>query len=100
MILVDQRNHGNSANLDLKPPHTMHAAAQDLVNLVQQRFHGQQISVIAGHSLGGKTTLEFLQQVSKGRTGLSNPHQVCALQMHLHCTSADAAFACCSLLPS
>ena len=78
LILVDQRNHGNSAS-GFSPPHTLQAAAQDLIDLVHQKFNSQQIAAIVGHSLGGKTTLAFLRELSQGRTGLQNPHQVCCL---------------------
>lgn len=54
----------------------MQAAAKDLVDLVQHNFGGQQLNMIVGHSLGGKTTLEFLTQVSQSGSKLSPPQQV------------------------
>ena len=76
IVLVDQRNHGQSAELSgFNPPHTLEAAAQDLIDLIQQKFAGQHVSVIAGHSLGGKTTLEYLRKASQG--GVKAPNQVC-----------------------
>lgn len=54
----------------------MQAAAKDLVDLVQHSFGGQQLDMIVGHSLGGKTTLEYLTQVSQGSSKLSPPQQV------------------------
>lgn len=77
IALVDQRNHGRSAEVaGFEPPHTMQAAAQDLMALVQNNFGGQQLDMIVGHSLGGKSTLEFLSQVSQTGSKVSPPQQV------------------------
>ncbi|KAL3139070.1 hypothetical protein ABBQ32_005867 [Trebouxia sp. C0010 RCD-2024] len=84
IALVDQRNHGRSAeNGDFHPPHTMQAAAKDLVDLVQHNFGGQQLNMIVGHSLGGKTTLEFLTQVSQSGSKLSPPQQAWVLDANI-----------------
>lgn len=77
IALVDQRNHGLSAEVaGFDPPHTMQAAAKDLMDLVQNNFGGQQLDMIVGHSLGGKSTLEFLSQVSQTDSKVSPPQQV------------------------
>ena len=77
IALVDQRNHGRSAEFaGLDPPHTMQAAAKDLVDLVHNIFGGQQLNMIVGHSLGGKSTLEFLKQVSQSGSKVCPPQQV------------------------
>jgi len=62
MVMVDQRNHGASAGLPLHPPHTIDAAAGDLSRLVQTELGGRMPEAVLGHSLGGKTALEFLRQ--------------------------------------
>ena len=83
IVLVDQRNHGHSAELPgFDPPHTMGTAAQDLTDLIQQKYAGQPISVIAGHSLGGKTTLEFLKQTARLASSSHVPQQVCIRHFH------------------
>ena len=77
IALVDQRNHGHTADIaGFAPPHTMQAAAQDLLHFVQQKYGNQQLNVVAGHSLGGKTTLEFLNQVSQTGSPVRPPQQV------------------------
>ena len=54
----------------------MQAAAKDLMDLVHNNFGGQQLDMIVGHSLGGKSTLEFLSQVSQTGSKVSPPQQV------------------------
>lgn len=54
----------------------MQAAAKDLMDLVQRNFGGQQLDMIVGHSLGGKSVLEFLSQVSQTGSKVSPPQQV------------------------
>ena len=77
IALVDQRNHGRSAEVaGFDPPHTMQAAAKDLMDLVQNNFGSQRLDMIVGHSLGGKSTLEFLSQVSQAGSKVSPPQQV------------------------
>ena len=83
IILVDQRNHGHSAELEgFDPPHTLQAAAQDLHELIQQKYDSQQLSVMVGHSLGGKTTLAYLEQMAAMPTKSHLPQQVCNKQIH------------------
>jgi esterase len=54
-VLVDLRQHGGSQGFD--PPHTVQAAAGDLVALAGQA--GLAPSAILGHSFGGKVALLF-----------------------------------------
>ena len=83
IVLVDQRNHGRSADLaGFDRPHTMAAAAQDLTNLVNERFEGQQVAVIAGHSLGGKTVLEYVKQTATQSDKTRMPQQVYIMYSH------------------
>lgn len=90
IALVDQRNHGRSAELPgFDPPHTMEAAAQDLIDLVQQKYGGQHVSVIAGHSLGGKTTLEYLKLVSTKCSKPQLPRQVWILDANIGKVTVD-----------
>lgn len=56
-VLVDLREHGES--LHLPPPHTLRAAADDVLDL--ERSLGLPISGALGHSFGGKVVLEWLQ---------------------------------------
>jgi esterase len=53
--LVDLRHHGESQGAP--PPNTLQACAEDLASLVAHL--GQEPSVVAGHSFGGKTALMF-----------------------------------------
>ena len=95
---MDQRNHGHSAELPgLSPPHTLAAAAQDLDNLIQQKLNNQHVSIIVGHSLGGKTTLEYLNKASKGE--IKSPDQASKMScfnrkfcMNVGCPMQAAAF--------
>lgn len=57
-VLVDLRGHGQS--LDASPPHTVDAAAEDLVRLEKEfetPVHG-----VLGHSFGGKVALAYAQK--------------------------------------
>ncbi len=58
MVLVDLRMHGRSVSAP--PPHTVAAAAADLVEL-SARLAGEGIEVqaVCGHSFGGKVALEY-----------------------------------------
>ena len=50
MLLVDQRNHGSSTKLaGLEPPHTLQAAAQDLIHFIQVNL--SLLLVMAGQDL-------------------------------------------------
>ena len=68
MLMVDQRNHGASSALALHPPHSVEASAGDLADLVDTQLGGRVPDAMLGHSLGGKTVLEFLRrQAEQGR---------------------------------
>lgn len=60
-VLVDLRNHGDSQGAP--PPHTVTAAADDLVAL--HAAHGPPHEVI-GHSFGGKVALRYAQRHPDG----------------------------------
>ncbi len=54
VYLVDQRNHGQSPHCD---SHTYEDMAEDLFEFFQE--HGLKDAVVMGHSMGGKTALQF-----------------------------------------
>lgn len=69
MVLVDLRNHGNSADIQgLDPPHDLFNAAKDLANLVKYRGWDWP-DVVIGHSLGGKVALQFAESCARGDYG-------------------------------
>ncbi|XP_057549591.1 uncharacterized protein LOC130827762 [Amaranthus tricolor] len=69
MVLVDLRNHGNSAGVQsLEPPHDLDNAAADLANLVKSQGWDWP-DVVMGHSLGGKVALQFAQSGARGDYG-------------------------------
>lgn len=71
MVLVDLRNHGNSATIKgLRPPHDMSSAAKDLADLVKARGWTWP-DVVVGHSMGGKVALDFAESCSRGDYGES-----------------------------
>ncbi|KAM0917182.1 hypothetical protein ACQ4PT_009621 [Festuca glaucescens] len=71
MVLVDLRNHGNSARIKrLSPPHNMSSAAKDLADLVKTRGWTWP-DVVVGHSMGGKVALDFAESCSRGDYGES-----------------------------
>jgi len=71
MVLVDLRNHGNSAAIKgLDPPHDMVNAAKDLANLVKSRGWVWP-DVVIGHSMGGKVALEYAASCARGDYGES-----------------------------
>lgn len=57
-LLVDLRQHGDSQGFP--PPHTIAAAARDLVDLV--RVSGLRCGGVLGHSFGGKVALRYAQE--------------------------------------
>lgn len=57
-LLVDLRQHGDSQGFP--PPHTIAAAAQDVVDLV--RTSGLRCGAVLGHSFGGKVALRYAQE--------------------------------------
>ena len=58
-VLVDLRLHGNS--LELPPPHTIQAAAQDVVELT--RGLAGPVEAVVGHSFGGKVAVAYVDRV-------------------------------------
>mmetsp|Transcript_48377 Transcript_48377/g.122134 ORF Transcript_48377/g.122134 Transcript_48377/m.122134 type:complete len:401 (+) Transcript_48377:213-1415(+) len=77
VLLVDLRNHGSSAGLPWPGPHTVDAAAADVMRLLSilKIFP----RVIIGHSFGGKVVLAMSQQFCQGKTKLPRPVQVWVL---------------------
>jgi pimeloyl-ACP methyl ester carboxylesterase len=64
-LLLDLRNHGKSARVaSLHPPHSLSAAAHDVVRVWQQALGGRPPEVLVGHSMGGKTALEVVRQLA------------------------------------
>lgn len=57
-VLVDLRMHG--ASQDAPPPHTVQAAAQDLVELSAEL--GGPVDAVVGHSFGGKVALAYVDR--------------------------------------
>ncbi|KAJ6796600.1 protein ABHD11 [Iris pallida] len=71
MVLVDLRNHGRSASVEvLDPPHNMESAARDLARLVEAEGWDWP-DVVVGHSMGGKVALEFAASLARGEYGES-----------------------------
>ncbi len=73
MVLVDQRCHGLSSQVEgFRPPHTLGASATDVAQLFRSQFGGRAPNMVIGHSLGGKVALEYLRQRA---CGLNLPRQ-------------------------
>lgn len=71
LVLVDLRNHGQSAGLEgFDPPHDISSAAKDVANLVKAEKWDSPYVVI-GHSMGGKVALDFAESCSRGDYGES-----------------------------
>jgi hypothetical protein len=79
MLMVDQRNHGASAALPLHPPHSIEAAAEDLSELIGAKLGGRVPEALLGHSLGGKTVLQFLKQAAAEGAALPKQARCCTL---------------------
>ncbi|XP_057516849.1 uncharacterized protein LOC130798027 isoform X1 [Amaranthus tricolor] len=62
-LLVDLRCHGESASVKKGLPHTVAAAARDVLNLVAQLRIVPR--VLVGHSFGGKVVLSMVEQAAK-----------------------------------
>lgn len=79
MVLVDQRNHGDSSRLrGFHAPHNMHSAATDLRGLFDSVLGGKAPDAIIGHSLGGKVVMSLLKQLQDeggGEAGVQLPKQ-------------------------
>ncbi|KAK7337261.1 hypothetical protein VNO77_17826 [Canavalia gladiata] len=69
-VLLDMRNHGNSAERKLNPPHNMDNAAKDLADLVKAEGWCWP-EVVIGHSMGGKVALQFAESCYRGDYGES-----------------------------
>ena len=61
-VLVDLRMHGGSQAL--APPHTLEAAARDLVEVVE--ILDGPLTAVVGHSFGGKVALELARLTPRG----------------------------------
>ena len=59
VFLIDQRNHGQSPHCD---SHTYEEMAEDLYEFFEN--HGLKDAVLMGHSMGGKTALQFASEHS------------------------------------
>ncbi|GAB2290354.1 hypothetical protein Dimus_024635 [Dionaea muscipula] len=62
-LLVDLRCHGESAAIKKRSPHTVTAAALDVLKLVAQLKITPR--VLVGHSFGGKVVLSMVEQAAK-----------------------------------
>ena len=76
MLMVDQRNHGASSALPFHPPHSIEASAEDIADLIATKLGGRAPEALLGHSLGGKTVLQFLKQAAASGSDL--PAQACS----------------------
>ncbi|KAG6556915.1 hypothetical protein Mapa_001330 [Marchantia paleacea] len=72
MMLVDLRNHGNSASRGFSPPHDMPSAARDVVELIRTSSCGWP-DIVVSHSMGGKVALQFGQNAAAGHYGDVTP---------------------------
>jgi len=69
-VLVDLRGHGKSAALNFQPPHNLHSAACDVIQLINSQIqlnNNRPPDLLIGHSLGGKVFLEVIDQLMKGK---------------------------------
>lgn len=66
--MLDMRNHGQSAERKLNPPHDLDNVAKDLADLVKTEGWSWP-EVVIGHSMGGKVALQFAQSCSRGDYG-------------------------------
>jgi esterase len=65
-LLVDLRLHGDSRGF--LPPHTIAAAAGDIVEWLRQSGEGP-VQAVLGHSFGGKVAIELARQLSASPEG-------------------------------
>ncbi|KAI7732544.1 hypothetical protein M8C21_024150 [Ambrosia artemisiifolia] len=88
MVLVDLRNHGQSAGVSgLHPPHDIVNAANDLANLVKARDWSWP-DVVLGHSMGGKVALQYALSCARGDYGM---RQV-SIQIETHLEAMNYTF--------
>ena len=66
-LLVDLRLHGDSQGFD--PPHTVEAAARDIVESLPSVARGVPVRAVLGHSFGGKVGLELAAQLVRSENG-------------------------------
>lgn len=88
-LLLDLRCHGRSARSGLPPPHTLAAAAHDVVRLWCQQLGGRAPDVLVGHSMGGKTALEVVRQLAHPGAPTGQPQQASGrrlAEVWLQCT--------------
>jgi esterase len=65
-LLVDLRLHGDSRGF--LPPHTISAAAGDIVEWLRQSGEGK-VRAVLGHSFGGKVAIELAGQLAASSQG-------------------------------
>jgi pimeloyl-ACP methyl ester carboxylesterase len=77
--LLDLPNHGRSPASS--PPHSLEDAARHVIETIENSWNGDEISLLIGHSLGGKVALEVVRQLAEGGSsrGLGPPRQVWTL---------------------
>ena len=66
-LLVDLRLHGDSQ--DFAPPHTLEAAARDIVEALPEFTGGAPVRAVLGHSFGGKVGIELARQLAASSNG-------------------------------
>lgn len=68
-LLVDLRLHGDSQ--DFAPPHTLEAAARDIVEAIPSLPGGAEVPIrgVLGHSFGGKVGIELARQLAESTNG-------------------------------
>ncbi len=66
-VLVDLRLHGDSQGF--LPPHTVEAAARDVVEVLPAVTGGAPVRAILGHSFGGKVGIELARQLAETENG-------------------------------
>jgi esterase len=66
-ILVDLRLHGDSQGF--APPHTLEAAARDIVEALPRVTEGLPVRAVLGHSFGGKVGIELARQLAESPNG-------------------------------
>ncbi len=68
-LLVDLRLHGDSQ--DFAPPHTLAAAARDIVEAIPSLPGGDRTPIrgVLGHSFGGKVGIELARQLADSANG-------------------------------
>jgi pimeloyl-ACP methyl ester carboxylesterase len=69
-LLVDLRLHGDS--LHFPPPHTLEAAARDVVTTLERRGWRASTRAVLGHSFGGKVGIELARQLAEAKSPLDH----------------------------